>query len=668
MNELILIEAYPIKDILKYLLQDKTTKKNIIFASDSYIDYGEEYTAKSQMTEKALLGINSCDIQPRIYKTSAEQVRRTRKKAEVFTPAWIVNKMINYCDAEWFGHENVFNFESPTAWITNIKPAEFPEGKDWKTYVDSRRLEITCGEAPYIVSRYDTSTGEVIPIDDRIGILDRKLRVVGENTDNEEDWLKWAIRAYQSVYGYEYQGDNVLIARINMIYTFCDHVEAKWKRKATIRELKKLANIICWNLWQMDGLQDTTPCGAPHDDSLQMSLFDDDNVTENESPYCRVYDWRAGKSMEFRDIKKRGKGMKFDFVIGNPPYQETTDTYNRQTPIYPLFYDAAECVSDKVMLITPARFLFNAGLTSKDWNKKMLSDTHLRVEQYFEDACTVFPNTDIKGGVAIVYYDQTQKFGAINEFIPNDSLRKIASHFTKDTKTNLPAIMFGGRSDLKFNSVFVKEHPESVDARLNAVQVKHPNVTKLAPNEEYELKSSTLDILSFLFLDKEPKDKKDYYKILGLKSGKRVYRWIECRYMDPRYPSNNNICAYKTLFPEANASGVFGEIMGQPVVLGPMESATPSFISIGCFDNEIEAINVAKYIKTKLVRALLGLIKKTQHTSPSSWAYVPLQDFTPSSDIDWTKSISDIDKQLYKKYGLSQEEIDFIETHVKEMA
>ncbi len=400
MNELILIEAYPIKDILKYLLQDKTTKKNIIFASDSYIDYGEEYTAESQMTETALLGINSCDIQPRIYKTSAEQVRRTRKKAEVFTPAWIVNKMINYCDAEWFGHENVFNFESPTAWITNIKPAEFPEGKDWKAYVDSRRLEITCGEAPYIVSRYDTSTGEVIPIDDRIGILDRKLRVVGENTYNEEDWLKWAIRAYQSVYGYEYQGDNLLIARINMIYTFCDHVEAKWKRKATIRELKKLANIICWNFWQMDGLQDTTPCGAPHDDSLQMSLFDDDNVTENESPYCRVYDWRAGKSMEFRDIKKRGKGMKFDFVIGNPPYQDET-TGEQKTfapPVYHLFLDEAYKISDRVEMIHPARFLFNAGGTPKPWNKKMLEDTHLKVLYHEQNSCNIFPNTDIKGG------------------------------------------------------------------------------------------------------------------------------------------------------------------------------------------------------------------------------------------------------------------------------
>ena len=297
----------------------------------------------------------------------------------------------------------------------------------------------------------------------------------------------------------------------------------------------------------------------------------------------------------------------------------------------------------------------------------MLSDTHLRVEQYFEDAAVVFPNTDIKGGVAIVYHDKTQEFGAINEFIPNDSLRKIASHFQKDMNINLPSIMYGGRSDLKFNDIFVKEHPESVDARLKAVQVKHPNVTKLAPNEEYELKSSTLETLSFLFLDIEPQNKSSYYKILGLKSGKRVYRWIERRYMVPRYPSNNNIGAYKALFPEANSSGVFGEAMGQPVVLGPMESATPSFISIGNFNTEIEAINAAKYIKTKLVRALLGIVKKTQHTSPSSWIYVPIQDFTLASDIDWSKSIPEIDQQLYAKYGLDESEIAFIESHVKEM-
>ncbi|MDY6295613.1 MAG: Eco57I restriction-modification methylase domain-containing protein [Schwartzia succinivorans] len=359
--------------------------------------------------------------------------------------------------------------------------------------------------------------------------------------------------------------------------------------------------------------------------------------------------------------------MKFDFAIGNPPYQTSIETYNRQEPIYTHFYDATEKVADKSLLITPARFLFNGGLTSKEWNKKMLSDEHLKVEYYNERAADVFPTAQIKGGIAVVYRDSKQKFGAIGEFIPNESLRKIASHFTNDKSKNLPSIMFGGRSDLKFNELFVKENPESIYARIKAIQKKHPEVNELAPNEEYELKSSTLEILGFLFESQMPAKGNGYYKILGLENGKRVFKWIEKRYMEPRYPKKNNIDKYKVIFPEATGNGLLGETLSTPTILEPMESATPTFISIGKFDTKIEAEAALKYIKTKLVRALLGILKKTQHTAPANWAYVPLQDFTSASDIDWTKSIHEIDLQLYKKYGLTQEEIDFIESNVKEM-
>ena len=133
------------------------------------------------MTKKTLLSINDCEIQPRAYKSSQQQSERTKKKAEVFTPSWICNQMNNHCDEEWFGRKNVFNKECNKEWIINNENIEF-NNKSWKEYVNSTRLEITCGEAPYIVSRYDTSTGELIPIKKRIGILDRKLRVINENT------------------------------------------------------------------------------------------------------------------------------------------------------------------------------------------------------------------------------------------------------------------------------------------------------------------------------------------------------------------------------------------------------------------------------------------------------------------------------------------------------
>lgn len=359
--------------------------------------------------------------------------------------------------------------------------------------------------------------------------------------------------------------------------------------------------------------------------------------------------------------------MKFDFVIGNPPYQSSSDSYNRQEPIYPYFYDAAEQVSDKYLLISPARFLFNAGLTPKEWNKKMLSDEHLKVEYFNQNSSEIFSNTEIKGGVAVMYRDTTQNFGAIEEFIADDTIRKIASHFKKDEEHNFPSIMYGGRSDLKFNDTFLKEYPDSKNKRLQAIQAKHPEVKELGPGEEYEIKSSTFEVLDYIFKSEEPVDIQNYYKIFGLFSNKRVYRWIEKKYMSPRYPDNNNIHAYKAYIPKASGNGIWGETISIPVVATPGESSTPSFIGIGNFKTQLEAINVTKYIKTKTVRALLGILKITQDIVPSKWAYVPLQDFTDKSDINWNTSISNIDKQLYKKYGLTDEEISFIETNVKEM-
>lgn len=372
MTELIQINQYPVSDVLSLLLKDKTTGDNIIFATDTYSNYG--YTERDCMSDIAVIGFSSCDIQPRVLKAQAAQNERTRKKAEVFTPTWICNLMNNHIDNEWFGCENIFNRQQEREWKETTEKISFPKNKNWKKYVDSRRLEITCGEAPYIVSRYDATTGELIPIESRIGLLDRKLRIVGENTETEEEWLKWAVRAFQSVYGYEFQGDNLLIARINLLVTFCDYLYAKWQRKATKEELRKIANVISWNIWQMDGLSDTIPF-SKKEDYVQMSFLEKEADKRKDQPlFCKVQDWRGKYSVILKNLKekdKRGVNMKFDFVIGNPPYQEA---YNEESSgansIYHLFMDSTYEISDKVELITPARFLFNAGSTSKVWNKK----------------------------------------------------------------------------------------------------------------------------------------------------------------------------------------------------------------------------------------------------------------------------------------------------------
>ena len=299
-----------IKIALPRLLQDKTTKKNIIWATTSYEEFGLEYKDNKQMMVGSLTGLNPMVLQPRVLKSLEEQQARTKAKAEVFTPSWICNKMNNYLDEDWFGRKDVFNTERETSWITNEEPIQFPNDKSWKDYVDSRRLEITCGEAPYLVSRYDTSTGNlIVPPSHRIGLLDRKLRVINENVQNEKEWFKWVIRAYESTYGYEFQGDNLLIGRINLLMTFVDNMESKWNRKPTCKETLKIANIISWNLWQMDGLSGTVPLGVPRPDFEQVTLFDmfeeDYNEVEVENtPKCKIYDWRAGDSITYESLKK----------------------------------------------------------------------------------------------------------------------------------------------------------------------------------------------------------------------------------------------------------------------------------------------------------------------------------------------------------------------------
>jgi hypothetical protein len=309
-EKLIDISSYPVANVLDLLLADKTTKKNIIWATDTYEEYGEGFTDKVQMDANGLLRRTDI-IRPRIQKSLEAQAQRTRKKAEVFTPAWLCNRMNNHCDEDWFGRTGVFNVENEdNTWTVTEGRIEFPKQKKWQHYVDSRRLEITCGEAPYLVSRYDVSTGKlIVPPIRRIGMLDRKLRIVNENTEAYDDWLKWTIRAFESSYGYEYQGDNVLIARINLLLTFVDYFEERWERKPDDKLLEQLANKIAWNIWQMDGLKDTVPLGKPYEEFKQMTLFDmfgfeDEEEDVLEAMPCRIFNWRSNTSLKFMDIEE----------------------------------------------------------------------------------------------------------------------------------------------------------------------------------------------------------------------------------------------------------------------------------------------------------------------------------------------------------------------------
>lgn len=298
--------SYPLLDILLF---DRTTGNNIIWASDDYAYMGEFYEARKPIIPGLIIGNNTKLIQPRTAKTQSNQISRTRDKAEVFTPSWICNAQNNLVDEAWFGRTDVFNTSYGTSWKARNEPIAFPDNKSrtWRKYVDANRMEISCGEAPYLVSRYDASTGKMIPLQERIGLLDRKLRVVNENTEDEAEWLKWTIRAYQSTYAYEFQGDNLLLARENLLYTYIDNIRFKLHREPTLRELKAIAIIISWNLWQMDGMTCTIPYGKVRDNPNQLTLFDVgclDGQDEAFSKLCRIKDWRSKIILDYKSLLK----------------------------------------------------------------------------------------------------------------------------------------------------------------------------------------------------------------------------------------------------------------------------------------------------------------------------------------------------------------------------
>lgn len=343
--------------------------------------------------------------------------------------------------------------------------------------------------------------------------------------------------------------------------------------------------------------------------------------------------------------------MKFDFCIGNPPYQDETvgDNETYAPPVYNKFLDSAYEIADKVEMIHPARFLFNNGSTPKNWNKKMLEDEHLKVLEYQENSKDVFSNTEIKGGIAITYRDSKTKFGAIGTYTPYDELNSIIR--TVESKAG-----FSSLSEIVISS-YAYHFTEKMHADFPTAK------DRLSKGHAYDLKSNTFLNLPDVLLNEEPENNYNYVKVVGRENNQRISKYIRSDYIT----AVPNLYKYKVFLSSANGNGVFGETLTPPFVVEPRVASTETFLSIGLFDDEISANNLLKYIQTKFARALLGALKKTHHITVETWNFVPLQDFTQQSDIDWSKTIPEIDHQLYKKYGLSKEEIDFVETNVKEM-
>lgn len=357
------------------------------------------------------------------------------------------------------------------------------------------------------------------------------------------------------------------------------------------------------------------------------------------------------KSNMDRTIEEIQKGlnvMKFDVVVGNPPYQEAgVKDGSRDEPVYHEFIKLAYEISDKSVLITPGRFLFNAGQTPKSWNEKMLADEHLKVVHYEQNSSKIFPNTDIKGGIVVTYHDKNKIFGAIDTFTHFSELNSILGKVVTDNFESFNELLYG-KSSYKLTSKIYEDFP-ILKGRVSI-------------GEEKSIGSNIFDKLPEIFFSNQQNDRQ--IRILGRENNNRVYKWMDKSYL----MDHPNFEKYKVILPASNGSGALGETLSTPLIGEPLVGYTQTFISFGSFNDDSEVQNVFKYVKSKFMRVMLGTMKITQHNqSKEVWKNVPLQDFSSNSDIDWTKSIPEIDQQLYKKYGLNPEEINFVEEKVKPM-
>ena len=356
-------------------------------------------------------------------------------------------------------------------------------------------------------------------------------------------------------------------------------------------------------------------------------------------------------------IKKVAKGhsywkannddnMKFNAIVGNPPYQiQNEGNGNGADPVYHHFIDISQKLGTKSTFIHPARFLFNAGKTPKDWNKKTLNNPNIKVVNYWSKSSDVFPNVDVKGGIAITFWDKHTHFGKIGFFSPYPELKSILNKIKNSDFITFSSLV-GPREAYGITETLYEEHPD-----MEGRQSK---------GHKYSLSANIIDIFPELFSVEESSDS---IQIYGRYDNKREYRYIKSSYIST--PDNFN--TYKVFVPEANGTGAIGEVLSTPIIGTPMIGHTDTFLSVGKFDTEKEAEACLKYIKSKFARTMLGTLKATQHNPRDTWANVPMQDFTEASDIDWNLPIEEIDRQLYRKYDLTAEEVAFIEKMIRPM-
>lgn len=628
-------------ELIELLLKDRTTRKNIIWATDSYTKLGDQYNPTDQIKPHLVTNGAGHLIKPRSEKAIDEQKERTKIKAEVYTPTWVVKKQNDLVEDEF-------------------------KDLDLKEYINKTWLEITCGEAPYMCSRYDMVTGESIPIHERVGFVDRKLQRISKEIDNLDEWLEYVYEAYKSSYGYEFQGDSLLLARENLVYTFIEYYYKKFSSLPDFEYILKITLIVSYNVFQMNGLSYTIPMSQSLEiiePEIQLDLFGNLETegiqleTEiNEGIKVKIDRYINTQMLRFEKlaVNEGSSEMKFDVVIGNPPYQENVSSHsgNRSLAkqLFPSFIMASTKISKKyVSLITPAKWFTSQGQDHSfpPLRKYVKNHNHFKQIHYFGNDTDLFDDVEV---------------GSVNYYL-----------YDKDYNGDTLFANYFGESRAKKSEMMRPLFEENLDIilSLNPMVTILDNVRQY-PNIEF-LTKLTKGRNAFNITGKEAKkiSEKDYFE--GAYELRASYE--EIRYISPEKISKNIEIAekYKIFISKANggagtlSDGKQVSIIGEPYIGKPKSVCTDSLIPIGSFTTEIEAINLRKYLRTKFARFMVGIMKTSQNITQIVYRFVPLQDFSLNSDIEWNETLSSIDKQLYKKYGLDKEQVDFIESIIREM-
>ncbi|KFI57383.1 Eco57I restriction-modification methylase domain-containing protein [Bifidobacterium choerinum] len=681
--------------ILKTLLRDRTTGRNIIWADNEYEALGDGYMGDDEITVEKITGMNSGVIKPRIAKEQERQSQRTKSRAEVFTPSWLCNQMNNDLDEVWFGRRDVFNTEivadgGANTWTPTSDPIEFPKSKGhgWRAYVEAPRLEITCGEAPFVCSRYDTVTGDELSVGERVGFLDRKLRVVTEKTKTRKEWVRRALDALRATYGFEYQGDNLLIARINVFETFAEHLRDRWGSDPQQDELEQAAWIVSWNFWQMNGRTYAVPTnkmGAevestlgtfeePEPKPIQPSLFDlfegvfsdeiNKEIEEEEPketvPLCVIYDWRNGEPFEFASLKGKASdmGKKFYAVIGNPPYQEENSQAkpksNGQKPmtnIFQYFQEVTDQVtSDCAVLIYPGgRWIHQSGKGMKTFGHKQINDCHLSVVKLFPDASELFGDAaQLADGITIVVKDYRKKEPgfkyiyskagnetAVQALNPGDKLMPLDPNdlpLVQKIDESVRELGIGflhdailPRSLFPIESNFVENNPNLVRKYENDAAVDYSHEIKLFTNDK------------------------------AGKTGRAMWFVAERSIITK---NQHLIDEWQVVVSSANAGGQKRD--NQLEIIDNHSAFGRSRVALRSFKTNDEAINFYRYVKTYIIRYAFLL---TDEALTSLGKEVPdLGDYSnENSLINFDK---DIDQQLCELLGIEDHEFSYIKNRV----